>query len=130
MRIVSTAAFVGAVWLLLSPSTGLHAAGPARPNIVFILADDLGYGDVGANNAKSKIATPNIDRLAADGMRFTDAHAGGSVCVPSRYALLTGRFAARARLDVRGGPVIEGDRMTIASLLKDQGYATAMVGKW
>ena len=81
-------------------------------------------------NPDSKIPTPHLDQLAAEGMRFTDAHAGGSVCVPSRYALLTGRFAARADLQVRSGPVIEEGRMTIASLLRDHGYRTAMVGKW
>jgi arylsulfatase A len=101
-----------------------------QPNILFILADDMGYGDFGANNPKSKIATPNLDKLAATGMRFTDAHAGGSSCVPSRYALLSGRFAVRAKLDASSGPVIEGGRMTIASMLKSNGYATAMVGKW
>ena len=107
----------------------LIAAAPARPHLLFILADDLGYGDVGAFNPQSKIRTPHLDRLAAGGMRFTDAHAGGSVCVPSRYALLTGRFAVRAALDLREGPAIEEGRMTIATLLREQGYATAMVGK-
>lgn len=101
-----------------------------KPNIVFILADDLGYGDVASYNPQSKIRTPYLDRLASEGMRFTDAHAGASVCVPSRYALLTGRFAVRSKLRVRNGPVINQGRMTIASLLKDHGYRTAMVGKW
>lgn len=101
-----------------------------KPNILFILADDMGYGDLGANNPKSKIATPNLDKLAATGRRFTDAHAGGSSCVPSRYALLTGRFAVRAKMDVSSGPVIEEGRMTIASMLRGNGYKTAMVGKW
>ena len=100
------------------------------PNIVVILADDMGYGDVGAYNPESKIATPHLDRLASAGMRFTDAHSGGSTCVPSRYALLTGRFAVRANLRSRAGPTIEEDRVTIASLLRDNGYVTAMVGKW
>ena len=116
--------------LLFVHTEALHAASAATPNILFILADDLGYGDVGANNPHSKIATPNLDTLAAGGMRFTDAHAGGSVCVPSRYALLTGRFAVRAKMGVGSGPVIEDGRMTIASLLKDKGYTTAMIGKW
>lgn len=119
---------------LLLPVSALYAADPvppaARPNIVLILADDLGYGDVAAYNLKSKIPTPNLDRLARGGLRFTDAHAGGSVCVPSRYALLTGRFAARAALEPGKGPVIEEDRPTIATLLRDHGYRTAMVGKW
>ncbi|MDA0349362.1 MAG: sulfatase-like hydrolase/transferase [Verrucomicrobia bacterium] len=101
----------------------------AKPNIVFILADDLGYGDIGAYNPEGKIETPHLDQLAADGLRFTDAHSGGSTCVPSRYGLLTGRFAARANLQVRNGPVIKDDQSTIASLLQANGYQTAMVGK-
>ncbi|MCF7673793.1 MAG: sulfatase-like hydrolase/transferase [Akkermansiaceae bacterium] len=68
---------------------------PAKPNILFILADDLGYGDVGCYNAESKVATPNLDRLVHDGMRFTDAHSPSTVCTPSRYSLLTGRMAFR-----------------------------------
>lgn len=117
------------VCLLLVSTAGASAA-DRLPNILFLLADDLGYGDVGAFNPESRIPTPRLDRLAAEGMMFTDAHSGGSVCVPSRYALLTGRFAVRAKLNVRSGPVIEEDRMTIASLLQEHGYATAMVGKW
>ena len=117
--------------LLLSSFVLPHSSiAAASPNILFILADDMGYGDLGANNPKSKIVTPNLDRLAASGMRFTDAHAGGSSCIPSRYALLTGRFAVRAKMDVSTGPVIENGRLTIASLLRDHGYQTAMVGKW
>ena len=79
--------------ILLFLATTANAAD--RPNIVLILADDMGYGDLRAYNPESKIATPNLDKLASAGMVFTDAHAGGSTCVPSRYALLTGRFAAR-----------------------------------
>jgi arylsulfatase A len=100
------------------------------PNIVFILADDLGYGDVGAFNPDSKAPTPNIDRLANEGMRYTDAHAPGAVCVPSRYGLMTGRHPFRSALRWREGAVIEEGRMTIASLLSREGYATAMIGKW
>ena len=103
----------------------------APPNIVFILADDMGYGDLKAYNPGSKISTPHLDRLAAGGMVFTDAHSGGSTCVPSRYSLITGRFAARRkRLNWRGGPVIARGRLTFASVLRTQGYRTAMVGKW
>ncbi len=102
----------------------------AKPNIVFILADDMGYGDPGCCNPESKIPTPNIDRLAAEGMRFTDAHAPGSVCVPSRYGLLTGRFPFRRGLGKGNRAAGLGGRMTIASLLKKNGYVTAMVGKW
>ncbi len=103
----------------------------ARPNIVFILADDMGYGDLKAYNPESKILTPHLDKLATDGMVFTDAHSGGSTCVPSRYSLITGRFAARRnKLNWRGGPVIARGQLTFASVLREQGYRTAMVGKW
>ena len=103
----------------------------ASPNVVFILADDMGYGDLKAYNPNSKIATPHLDRLAADGLVFTDAHSGGSTCVPSRHSLITGRFAARrGRLNWRGGPVIARGQLTFASVLREQGYRTAMVGKW
>ena len=108
------------------------AAAPARPNIVFILADDMGWGDPRCFNPESKIATPHIDHLAAQGMRFTDAHAAGAVCVPSRYALLTGRYPFRntgIRNPVKG-PLIEPERPTIATVLRGAGYATAMIGKW
>lgn len=105
------------------------------PNIVYILADDLGYGDVSIYNPDGKIATPNIDKLAAQGMRFTDAHSPSSVCTPTRYALLTGRYPWRSRLPVgvlRGysRTLIEDNRLTVASLLKSQGYQTGVVGKW
>ncbi|MEO2020330.1 MAG: arylsulfatase [Pirellulaceae bacterium] len=103
----------------------------ASPNVVFILADDMGYGDLKAYNPNSKIATPHLDRLAADGLVFTDAHSGGSTCVPSRHSLITGRFAARRdRLNWRAGPVITRGQLTFASVLREQGYRTAMVGKW
>ncbi len=113
----------------------LRAAGPPRPNIVYILADDLGYGDVGCYNPASKIPTPNIDRLAGEGVRFTDAHSPSSVCTPTRYALLTGRYAWRTRLqrNVIGPfsrPLIAEKRQTVAGLLRERGYATACIGKW
>lgn len=102
----------------------------SKPNIVFILADDMGYGDVSSYNPKGRIRTPNIDRLAKEGVRFTDAHSGGSSCIPSRYALMTGRFAVRHSMALNQGPLIEAGRMTVPSMLRDHGYATAMVGKW
>ena len=119
----------------------LAATAPAReptagkPNIVVILADDLGYGDVGCYNAQSKIPTPNLDRLAAEGMRFTDAHAPDAVCTPSRYGLLTGRYAFRSRLKSGvlvswGEPLIEAGRVTLPGFLRQHGYATACIGKW
>lgn len=101
------------------------------PHIVLILVDDMGYGDPGCYNSESKIPTSNIDRLAAEGMRFTDAHAPGALCHPSRYGLLTGRYPFRAKVEAwRTEPVIEADRVTLASLLQSNGYRTAMVGKW
>jgi arylsulfatase A len=111
------------------------AAAAARPNIIFILADDLGYGDVGCLNPRSKIATPNLDRLAAGGMTFTDAHSSSSVCTPTRYGLLTGRYNWRSRLKsgVQGGmspPLIEEGRLTVAAYLQTNGYHTVAIGKW
>lgn len=106
-----------------------------RPNIIFVLCDDLGYGDVQCLNPQGKIPTPAMDRVAAEGMTFTDAHSGSSVCTPTRYGVMTGRYAWRSRLKsgVLGGlspRLIEQDRMTVASFLKGQGYHTACVGKW
>lgn len=111
------------------------AAQQTPPNIVYILADDLGYGDLGVYNKNGKIATPHLDRLAAQGMRFTDAHSPSSVCTPTRYAILTGRYPWRSKLPVgvlRGysRPLIEEDRATVASMLKEKGYTTGVIGKW
>ncbi len=111
----------------------LAVSSPAgsNPNILLILVDDMGYGDAGCYNPDSRIPTPHIDSLARDGMRFTDAHAAGSVCHPSRYGLLTGQHPWRVNTNVwRKQPVIAADRVTVASLLKARGYRTAMVGKW
>jgi arylsulfatase A-like enzyme len=111
------------------------APGSPRPNIVVILADDLGYGDAGCYNKDSRIPTPHLDRLAREGVRFTDAHAPSAVCSPTRYALLTGRYAWRSRLQ-RGvlvpfdPPLIAPGRLTLPELLRRHGYATACVGKW
>ena len=107
----------------------------AHPNILIILADDQGYGDVSANNPDSKIPTPHIDRLAAEGMRFTDAHTSSGVCTPTRYSLLTGRYHWRTRLQsgVLGGfskPLIAANRLTLAGLLGKHGYTSACIGKW
>lgn len=112
-----------------------RAADPSRPNLVYILADDLGYGDLGCYNRDSKVPTPNLDRLAAEGRRFTDAHSPSAVCTPTRYALLTGRYAWRTRLqrNVLGPfspPLISSSQLTVAELLRQQGYATACIGKW
>ncbi|MCE5326904.1 MAG: arylsulfatase [Planctomycetaceae bacterium] len=106
-----------------------------KPNIVYVLADDMGYGDVSCLNGESKIRTANIDRMAARGMIFRDAHASSAVCTPSRYSILTGRYNWRSTLKSGvnfgfSGPLIERGRMTVASLLKTAGYRTACVGKW
>ena len=102
----------------------------ALPNIVIILADDMGWGDPKCNNPDSNLATPNIDRLAKEGMRFTDAHAPASWCTPTRYGLLTGRYPFRTNLAWRNRPVIEEGRLTLPEMLRQHGYRTAMVGKW
>jgi len=106
-----------------------------KPNIVFIMTDDMGYGDASCYNPNSVVQTPNIDQLASQGIMFTDAHSPSAVCTPTRYSLLTGRYCWRSRLKrgVFGGydkPLIEKGRETIASLLKKQGYSTACIGKW
>jgi arylsulfatase A-like enzyme len=105
-----------------------------KPNIVFIMADDMGYGDVGCYGSV-KIQTPHMDRLADEGMRFTDAHSSSAVCTPSRYSVLTGRYCWRSPLKewVLWGfepPLIDQKRQTVAALLKEHGYATAAIGKW
>lgn len=106
-----------------------------QPNVVFVLCDDLGYGDIQCLNLeRGKIPTPAVDRLASEGMIFTDAHSGSAVCTPTRYGLLTGRYSWRTRLQmgvVQGFKpcLIAPDRPTVASFLKDQGYHTGIVGK-
>ena len=108
-----------------------QTAAADHPNVVVILVDDMGYGDAGCYNTASKIPTPNIDGLARDGMRFTDAHAPGPLCHLSRYGLMTGESPYRANTGAwRKQPSIKPDQMTVASLLKANGYQTAMVGKW
>lgn len=107
----------------------------SKPNIVFILADDMGYGDVSCFNENSKIKTPYIDQLASEGVMFTDAHTSSSVCTPTRYGILTGRYNWRSTLksSVLSGyskALIAPDRTTIGGFLQDQGYKTAYIGKW
>jgi arylsulfatase A-like enzyme len=123
-----------AVCIIAAP---VHAAATsAKPNFLILLADDLGYGDVQCYNPqRGKIPTPNIDKLAAQGMRFTDGHSSSGVCSPSRYALLTGRYHWRSRLqvgivDLFEKPLIAPERMTIGTLAKQHGYHTAAIGKW
>jgi arylsulfatase A len=128
-----------AAMMIAGGTTGIAAENPAsesKPNIVFIMCDDLGYGDVQCLNPENgKIKTPHIDKIASQGMTFTDAHSGSSVCTPTRYGLMTGRYSWRTRLQsgvVSGfAPcLIAPDRLTVAGLLKGQGYATAIIGKW
>jgi arylsulfatase A-like enzyme len=125
-------------WMLgVAVAVGMISVSVAeKPNIIYILADDLGYGDVQClNPERGKIATPQLDRLAGEGMVFTDAHSGSSVCTPTRYGILTGRYSWRSRLQksVLYGydqPLIAPDRLTVAGFLKEQGYHTACIGKW
>ncbi len=123
--------------LLLTPLASHAADTPkqAKPNIIIILADDLGYGDVGCYNPESKVATPNLDRLASQGIRFTDSHSPSTVSTPSRYSLLTGRMAFRIPYKgvfagVGGPCLIKEDQLTLPQMLRNQGYSTAMTGKW
>jgi arylsulfatase A len=124
------------VAMLVAITGGFACAAGDKPNILIILADDLGYGDVACYNTMSKVATPNIDRLAREGMLFTDAHSPATVCTPSRYSLMTGQMAFRVP---RGGTVFTGaggpsliapGRLTLPAMLRQQGYVTAAVGKW
>ncbi len=127
------------VFLLLGGGVLLSCRGKGEekmlPNVVYILADDLGYGDVSALNEHAAWKTVHMDRLASQGMVFTDAHSESAVCTPTRYGILTGRYSWRSRLKrgVLGGssrPLIERERMTVATLLKKHGYETAVIGKW
>ncbi|MEY3394540.1 MAG: hypothetical protein RL346_776 [Verrucomicrobiota bacterium] len=124
-------------WLLASlvVSTTLGSGRSAQsPNIVYVLFDDMGYGEPGCYRTDTKLKTPNIDRLAARGMRFTDAHSASSVCTPTRYGLLTGRYPLRIGqfgvLTSYDPPIIPESRLTVASLLRQNGYDTACIGKW
>ena len=126
-----------AIPLLFIPFVGCNSGGTIEmPNFIVIMADDMGYGDPGSYNPDSKIPTPHMDSLAAQGMRFTDAHSPSAVCTPTRYALLTGRYAWRLP-DLKSGVtqgysslVMDTTRATIASVLRDHGYTTAAIGKW
>ncbi|MEO1856914.1 MAG: arylsulfatase [Rubritalea sp.] len=113
----------------------LQAIAEQRPNILFILADDVGYGDLQCYNPNSKIPTPNLNKLAKDGMRFTDSHSPSTVCTPTRYSILTGRMQFRTGMKGvftgAGGPcLIEKERLTLPQMLRDKGYNTACIGKW
>jgi arylsulfatase A len=137
-RSISGGLFCLSLALMAGCQTQLHennAGENEKPNIVYILTDDLGYGDVDGLNPFGKIQTPQLDQFASEGMTFTEAHSSSAVCTPSRYNILTGRYNWRSHLKsgVLGGfskPLIEPDRLTVAEMLHTNGYQTAYVGKW
>jgi arylsulfatase A len=128
--IIATAFIMGSMDLLHAAESKIAK----KPNIVFILFDDMGYGQPQSYNAESALRTPNLDRFAQQGMRFTDAHSAAAVCTPTRYGILTGRYPSRIGqfgvLTTFSKPIIPTDRLTVASMLKKQGYSTACIGKW
>lgn len=131
--LVAIAFFVG---LLMRCVSAPYASGQDLPNVLIILADDLGYGDLSCYNDQSKVSTPHIDRLAGEGMRFLDAHSPATVCTPTRYGLMTGQMPFRIQnggtvfTGVGGPSLIAKDRLTLPEMLKKRGYTTACVGKW
>jgi len=138
MRYLSIQLFTIAVVVTITQAVAVESVSAApveRPNIIFIMADDMGYGDARCNNPQSQIPTPALDRMAREGMRMTDAHTPSAVCTPTRYGVLTGRYCWRSRLkrgvlNGYGTPLIEKERPTVASFLREHGYSTAIVGKW
>lgn len=121
--------------LMFFTCSAVIAQTTTQPNIIIILADDLGYGDLSALNRAGKIKTPNLDKLTKNGMTFTDGHSSSAVCTPSRYGLLTGRYNWRSDLKsgvlrTFGQPLIRSGRTTLASMLNKMGYETALIGKW
>jgi len=129
LQLLSASAFAG----VISSAPFAFAGDVKRPNIVILYADDMGYGDLGIQNPDSKIPTPNLDRLAREGMRFTDAHSSSGICTPSRYALLTGRHHWRKFHDIVnsfGQSVFDKDEFTMPEMLRQSGYHTACIGKW
>ena len=122
-------------WNCKEPKKEVVVVEEKLPNIIYVLADDLGYGDIHTFNAEGKIATPNIDQLASEGIKFTDAHTSSAVCTPTRYGIITGRYNWRSPLKSsvltgKSKALIPNNRSTVASLLKRKGYTTAFVGKW
>lgn len=137
MNMKTTVSIIGILFLVICTSCigPTPSPSPDLPNIIIILADDMGYGDIKALNPDSKIPTPNLDQLAREGMFFSDAHSPSAVCTPTRYGLLTGRYSFRTRLQsgvlVGHSPsLIEPGSTTVASLLKESGYHTGCIGKW
>ncbi|WP_018631158.1 sulfatase family protein [Niabella aurantiaca] len=133
MRKVPTVFWTVVLWSMAAAAQTRPAD---RPNVIFIMADDMGYGDPHCYNKESGIPTPNMDRLAAGGMRFTDAHSASSVCTPSRYSVINGKYAWKSRLKKEvlwsgyDEPLIGNHEVTIADLFKQAGYRTAAIGKW
>lgn len=123
--------FLFALFVCVVSANAVSAAD--QPNVLIIYADDLGYGDLRVNNPESKIPTPNLNRLAKQGMRFTDGHSSSGICTPSRYALLTGRHHWRdfhGIVNVFGASVFKPERLTLPEMMKQSGYHTAAIGKW
>lgn len=119
--------------LLLSLCSSDQVQGSTKPNVVILYADDMGYGDISSQNSKSKIQTPHLDKLASQGIRFTDGHSSSGICTPSRYAMLTGRYHWRkfhGIVGVFGKSVFDPDRLTLPEMLQGKGYDTACIGKW
>lgn len=128
MRIVALSLSLLAV-LSGSPASADASNPPRKPNIIFILADDLGYGDLGCYG-QTKIKTPNLDKLASQGLRLTQAYAGSTVCAPSRCALMTGKHTGHCTIRGNAQIALSKGEVTVASLLKAAGYATGLIGKW
>ena len=132
-RLFFKAAGIAACVLAMGCTPTSRKTSGSKPNIVIIYADDMGYGDLNIQNPSSKIPTPNLDRLAREGIRFTNGHSSSGICTPSRYALLTGRYHWRKfhRIVLPFGPsVFAKERLTLPEMLKEKGYTTACVGKW
>jgi hypothetical protein len=137
MRKIEFHVLLAITLLMLSADYSLAKERPAElPNVVFILADDMSYDSVSAYNPRiGNMQTPSIDRLIGQGMSFTDAHSGSSVCTPTRYGILTGRYCWRTRLKSSvlwewAAPLLDPERLTVAEMLQAQGYYTGMIGKW
>src|SRR6266516_3271661 len=136
-RLLRIAGRLGAGIVLLASALGSFAQSanspppaPRRPNIIFILADDLGYGDVGCYG-QTRIKTPNIDRMADEGIRFTSFYAGSTVCAPSRAALMLGNHTGHVNIRGNGqGLALLPGELTVARILKEAGYRTGLIGKW
>lgn len=131
LMITTMAICLSPAWTWAQPHAQSEAS---KPNIIILYADDMGYGDLAIQNPQSKIPTPNLDRLAQEGMRFTDGHSSSGICTPSRYALLTGRYHWRDFHGIvnkmEGGSFFKPGQHTLPKMLQAQGYATAAIGKW